>query len=82
MARGALLTRVVDRRALSDRPASMEPISFADPDAAVDAALSTRELSAQAATIDGVIRDDAIPDTGVRDRVSSLLSEDDTGEGP
>jgi len=78
---GALVTRVVDRRALSDPEDSAEPISFADPDAAVDAALSDREFSAQAATIDGVIRDDAIPDANVRERVSALLSEDEPGEG-
>jgi DNA repair exonuclease SbcCD nuclease subunit len=74
---GALLTRVVDRRTRPDRPTSTEPVSFADPDAAVDAALTSRELSAQTAAIDGVIRDGSVPDTGVRERVASLLAADE-----
>jgi len=80
-AAGALLTRVVDRRALSERPTSTEPVTFADPDAAVDAALAQRELSAQTAAIDGVIRDGTVPDTTVRERVSRMLSEDDADGG-
>jgi DNA repair exonuclease len=78
---GALLTRVVDRRALPDRPASTEPVTFADPDAAVDAALEQRELSAHAAAIDGLIRDDTVPDGSVRERAAALLVEDDAAGG-
>ncbi|PNW45030.1 UNVERIFIED_CONTAM: hypothetical protein BEN50_12545 [Euhalothece sp. KZN 001] len=78
---GAPLTRVVDRRALPERPASTEPVTFADPDAAVDTAIGTRELSAHAAAIDGVIRDDQVPDGTVRERVAALLAEDDAAGG-
>ncbi|MGM0397455.1 MAG: DNA double-strand break repair protein Mre11, partial [Halobacteriota archaeon] len=80
--RGALVTRVNDRREFDDE-ADIE-VSFADPDDAVRERVREMGLSDAARTIDDTVRDADVADANVRDRVKSrvesLLDEPDAFE--
>jgi len=77
--RGALVARVSDRRDIETAEETPE-VSFADPDEAVRQRVRQLGLSAAAETIDETVRDDAIADANVRDRVreriEALIEED------
>lgn len=68
---GALVTRVNDRRE-TDADDGFE-VSFADPDAAVEDRLAERGLSELALDVDGLVRDEQIADTALRDRVKERV---------
>ena len=68
---GALLTRVIDERALPDR--DIHQVSFADPDRAVRERLRSTSISEAGSLIDAVVRDKNIPDSGVRDRIETRI---------
>ncbi|MFB6093385.1 MAG: DNA double-strand break repair protein Mre11 [Halanaeroarchaeum sp.] len=81
--RGALVTRVNDRREF-DEDAEVD-VSFADPDEAVRNRVREMGLSDAARSIDRTIRDDDVADANVRSRVretvESLLDDPDAFEG-
>jgi len=78
--RGALLTRVNDRRDLED-PERAVDVSFADPDDAVRERVRDLGLSQAAHTIDETVREGAVADSNVREtvveRVRDLLDRDE-----
>jgi DNA repair exonuclease SbcCD nuclease subunit len=77
--RGALVTRVNDRRDLPGDEAA-GGVSFADPDDAVRERVREMGLSEAARALDGTIRGDGVADSNVRDAVErevrDLLEED------
>jgi len=81
--RGALVTRVNDRRDVEGADEAIE-VSFADPDEAVTERVRELGLSEAARTVDETIRDGDIADSNVRSRVKSrvedLLDEPDAFE--
>ncbi|MFC7166428.1 DNA double-strand break repair protein Mre11 [Halospeciosus flavus] len=87
--RGALVTRVNDRREIEDAEVDVD-VSFADPDEAVRERLRDLGLSQPARDIDETVRESKVADSNVREtvkqRVESILDEDadelpDTGDG-
>jgi hypothetical protein len=76
VADGALLARVTDHRTIGGDATEAAPdVDFADPDAAVRERVQEMDLSALGRRLDGTIRDDAVPDSNVRDRVASAVGE-------
>jgi len=79
--RGALVTRVNDRREMPDE--TDIDVSFADPDDAVTERVGEMGLSTAARDIDETIRASKVADSNVADtvqrRIESLLDEGDTG---
>jgi len=73
---GALLVRVTDHRAVGgDTAEAMPDVDFADPDAAVRERVREMDLSDLGRRLDETIRDDAVPDSNIRDRVASAVGE-------
>ena len=72
--RGALVARVRDRREVETEAAAVS-VDFADPDRAVRERLSEVELSGAAREIDDLVRDDAVVDSNLRDRVTERVRE-------
>ncbi|WP_435069379.1 DNA double-strand break repair protein Mre11 [Haloplanus sp. C73] len=73
---GALLARVTDHRAVGgDAAAPVTDVDFADPDAAVRERVAEMGLSSLGRRIDETVRDDAVPDSNVRDRVASAVGD-------
>ena len=73
---GALLARVTDHRAVGgDAVETMPDVDFADPDAAVRERVREMDLSNLGRRLDETIRDDAVADSNVRDRVASAVGE-------
>ena len=72
--RGALVARVRDRREIETEAAAVS-VDFADPDRAVRERLSEVELSGAAREIDDLVRDDAVVDSNLRDRVTERVRE-------
>ncbi len=72
--RGAMIARVNDRREL-DTETTTRDVTFADPDAAVEARLADRSLSAAARDVDRTVRDQAIADSNVRQTVRRRVDE-------
>jgi DNA repair exonuclease SbcCD nuclease subunit len=73
---GALLARVTDHRAVGGDAAEATPdVDFADPDAAVRERVREMDLSDLGRRLDETIRDDAVPDSNVRDRVASAVGD-------
>ncbi|MFC3957289.1 DNA double-strand break repair protein Mre11 [Halovivax cerinus] len=72
--RGALVARANDRRDLPDDAEDVR-VSFADPDVAVTERLRDLGVSDGARTIDGVVRDDTIADSNVRETVSRRVRD-------
>jgi len=71
---GALLARVTDHRAVGgDATETVPDVDFADPDAAVRERVREMDLSALGRRLDETIRDDAVADSNVRDRVASAV---------
>ena len=78
---GALLARVTDHRAVGgDTDATDTDVEFGDPDAAVRERVREMDLSQTARRLDETVRDGALPDSNVRDRVASLV-DDAVAEG-
>ncbi|GAB3324001.1 DNA double-strand break repair protein Mre11 [Haloplanus salinarum] len=78
---GALLARVTDHRAVGgDTDATDTDVEFGDPDAAVRERVREMDLSPTARRLDETVRDGALPDSNVRDRVASLV-DDAVAEG-
>jgi len=72
----ALLARITDHRAVGGDTADTAPdVDFADPDAAVRERVRGMGLSALGRRLDETIRDDAVADSNVRDRVASAVGE-------
>ncbi|MFP4591532.1 MAG: metallophosphoesterase [Halobacteriales archaeon] len=71
---GALVVRVRDRRD-ETREEVTPGVEFADPDRAVRAALAEADVSQAAVEIDDVVRDLAIPDARVRERVRERIDD-------
>ncbi|MFB6124520.1 MAG: DNA double-strand break repair protein Mre11 [Halanaeroarchaeum sp.] len=71
--RGALITRVNDRREF-DEDADVE-VSFADPDEAVHERVREMGLSEAARSLDETIRDPDVADSNVRERVKSRVAD-------
>ncbi len=71
---GALVARVRDRREIETEAAAVS-VDFADPDRAVRERLSEVELSGAAREIDDLVRDDAVVDSNLRDRVTERVRE-------
>ena len=82
---GALVARVNDRREHQESTHELS-VSFADPDAAVRERVDSLGLSEAARTIDRTVRDEAVPDSGVREtienRVRDLLERDHDAFAP
>ena len=80
--RGALVTRVNDRRDTEDGPT--EDVEFADPDTAVRDRIEEMELTDAGREIDGLVRDGTVARTRiaeeVEERVEELLGEDDADD--
>ncbi|ELZ91704.1 DNA double-strand break repair protein mre11 [Haloferax mucosum ATCC BAA-1512] len=80
---GALIARVNDRRELDDEEALSAEVSFADPDDAVRKRVREMGLSSAALDVDETVRASKVADSNVRDevreRVTSILSEDERG---
>jgi DNA repair exonuclease SbcCD nuclease subunit len=73
---GALLARVTDHRAVGGDTTEATPdVDFADPDAAVRERVREMDLSEIGRRLDETIRDDAVADSNVRDRVASAVGE-------
>jgi hypothetical protein len=72
--RDALVARVRDRREIETEAAEVS-VDFADPDRAVRERLSEVELSGAASEIDDLVRDDAVVDSNLRDRVTERVRE-------
>jgi DNA repair exonuclease SbcCD nuclease subunit len=72
--RGALVARVRDRREIETEAAEVS-VDFADPDRAVRERLAEVELSGPAREIDDLVRDDAVVDSNLRDRVTERVRE-------
>ncbi len=70
--RGALVTRVTDRRDVEDDTVE---VSFADPDAAVRERIETLGLSPAAREIDELVRDGSLADSNVADNVERRVGE-------
>ncbi|MFW6458352.1 MAG: DNA double-strand break repair protein Mre11 [Halodesulfurarchaeum sp.] len=69
---GALTTRVTDRREFETTSAA---VSFADPEDAVDQRIRELGLSDVARSIEGLIREDEIPKTNLRGRVTDSVED-------
>ncbi|WP_338741610.1 DNA double-strand break repair protein Mre11 [Haloplanus salilacus] len=75
---GALIARVTDHRAVGgDATAAAPDVDFADPDAAVRERLRGMELSSLGRRLDETVRDDAVADSNVRDRVAEFVADAD-----
>ena len=75
---GALIARVTDHRAVGgDATAAAPDVDFADPDAAVRERVREMDLSSLGCRLDETIRDDAVADSNVRDRVADLVADAD-----
>ena len=72
--RGALVARVRDRREIETEAAEVS-VDFADPDRAVRERLTEVELSGAAREIDDLVRDDAVVDSNLRDRVTDRVRD-------
>ena len=73
---GALLARVTDHRAVGgDTADAMPDVDFADPDAAVRERVREMDLSDLGRRLDETIRDDAVADSNVRERVASAVGD-------
>jgi len=73
---GALLARVTDHRAVGGDAAEAAPdVDFADPDAAVRERVREMDLSTLGRRLDETVRDDAVADSNVRDRVASAVGD-------
>jgi len=72
--RGALVTRVNDRREIETPEGDVE-VSFADPDEAVRERVREMGLSGAAREVDQTVRDAAVADTNVRDRVRAHVED-------
>jgi len=73
---GALLARVTDHRAVGGDVTDADPdVDFADPDAAVRERVREMGLSDLGHRLDETVRDDAIAESNVRDRVASAVSD-------
>jgi DNA repair exonuclease SbcCD nuclease subunit len=83
---GALLARVTDHRAVGgDTADAMPDVDFADPDAAVRERVREMDLSDLGRRLDETIRDDAVADSNVRERVAAAVGDavdDGALEGP
>jgi DNA repair exonuclease SbcCD nuclease subunit len=83
---GALLARVTDHRAVGGDATDAAPdVDFADPDAAVRERVREMDLSDLGRRLDETVRDDAVADSNVRDRVASAVGDavaDDALDGP
>jgi DNA repair exonuclease SbcCD nuclease subunit len=80
--RGALVTRVNDRRDTED--GTTEDVEFADPDTAVRDRIEEMELTDAGREIDGLVRDGTVARTRiaeeVEERVEELLDGDDADD--
>jgi exonuclease SbcD len=75
---GALIARVTDHRAVGgDVTAAAPDVDFADPDAAVRERLREMDLSSLGRRLDETVRDDAVADSNVRDRVAAFVADAD-----
>ncbi|WP_299332010.1 DNA double-strand break repair protein Mre11 [Haloplanus sp.] len=75
---GALIARVTDHRAVGgDVTATAPDVDFADPDAAVRERLREMDLSSLGRRLDETVRDDAVADSNVRDRVAAFVADAD-----
>ncbi|ERG88134.1 MAG: DNA repair exonuclease [halophilic archaeon J07HX5] len=72
--RGALVTRVTDRREIKAE-AETTAVSFADPDAAVQDRIDELGLSPVARDVDELVRASTVADSNVADVVESRVSE-------
>ena len=73
---GALLARVTDHRAVGgDTADAMPDVDFADPDAAVRERVREMDLSDLGRRLDETIRDDAVADSNVRERVAAAVGD-------
>jgi DNA repair exonuclease SbcCD nuclease subunit len=73
---GALIARVTDHRAVGGDPTDDAPdVDFADPDAAVRERVREMDLSQLGRRLDETVRDDAVADSNVRDRVATLVAD-------
>ena len=72
--RGALVARVRDRREIETEAAEVS-VDFADPDRAVRERLAEVDFSAATREIDDLVRDDAVVDSNLRDRVTERVRE-------
>ena len=72
--RGALLTRVNDRREF-DAPETALDVDFADPDEAVRERVRELGLSEAAHAVDETVRASTVADSNVRDRVADRVRE-------
>ncbi|MEF8856583.1 MAG: DNA double-strand break repair protein Mre11 [Haloplanus sp.] len=73
---GALLARVTDHRAVGGDTADTAPdVDFADPDAAVRERVREMDLSDLGRRLDETVRDDAVADSNVRDRIASAVGD-------
>jgi exonuclease SbcD len=83
--KGALLARVTDHRAVGGDATDAAPdVDFADPDAAVRERVREMDLSDLGRRLDETVRDDAVADSNVRDRVASAVADavaDDAVDG-
>ena len=83
---GALLARVTDHRAVGgDTADAMPDVDFADPDTAVRERVREMDLSDLGRRLDETIRDDAVADSNVRERVAAAVGDavdDGALEGP
>jgi exonuclease SbcD len=75
---GALIARVTDHRAVGgDVTAAAPDVDFADPDAAGRERLREMDLSSLGRRLDETVRDDAVADSNVRDRVAAFVADAD-----
>jgi len=73
---GALLARVTDHRAVGgDTAEAVLDVDFADPDAAVRERVREMDLSDLGRRLDETVRDAAVADSNVRDRVASAVGD-------
>ncbi|RMB13932.1 DNA double-strand break repair protein Mre11 [Haloplanus aerogenes] len=73
---GALLARVTDHRAVGgDTVDDVPAVDFADPDAAVRERVREMDLSSLGRRLDETVRDDAVADSNVRERVASAVGD-------
>jgi exonuclease SbcD len=76
LSEGALLARVTDHRAVGgDADTTDTDVEFGDPDAAVRERVREMDLSATGRRLDETVRDDALPDSNVRDRVATVVAD-------
>jgi len=79
---GALLARVTDHRAVGgDASDDVPDVDFADPDAAVRERVREMDLSSLGRRLDETVRDEAVADSNVRDRVASAVGDAAADDG-